>query len=538
MKILFLVSGLLLIYGNFCFSEVYEEPSEWEEIRARINPVVPSYPPLPPDIYYDKVYGAWLGKCIGGALGMPVEGWDSSAIRERYGEIGYHNYLSYFRRYQLVGWSGEVSSIEVEKDGDWHLREISGEVPDLPSGAFANPIIGLSFEFARERSILEIRNVKIKGKEDWRDDVWVADEGGCREIGEIYRLEFSPNGRAWLRLDQRKGRLLNMKQGQRISIVLEIRWIEGANKVGLAFDFLKRRLQGGFGPDDDTAYQIVDLHTLETHGLDITSSQLGREWVEHLPVACTAEAVALENLKKGIQPPLSARTNNPMSEWIGAQIRGEIWGLIAPGLPQVAVEYAYKDAVISHTGNGIYGELFVSALISYAFYEKDVEKLITLALSWIPPRSRFREVVEDVMRWHKEYADWRDAFERLKAKWGGYGWVHTLPNIGVVILALLYGEDKLDALVMRPSCPPSEDDFGRSLCIACMCGWDTDCNCATVGAILGCIKGAKGIENKWKAPIRDLFRSYVRGFEEWNILELCERIKRIGEKVLARQVKK
>jgi hypothetical protein len=60
-------------------------------------------------------------------------------------------------------------------------------------------------------------------------------------------------------------------------------------------------------------------------------------------------------------------------------------------------------------------------------------------------------------------------------------------NIGFTIAGLLYGEG----------------DFGKSLCLANKCGEDTDCTCATLGALLGIISGASKLPEKWTKPLDD-----------------------------------
>jgi len=98
--------------------------------------------------------------------------------------------------------------------------------------------------------------------------------------------------------------------------------------------------------------------------------------------------------------------------------------------------------------------------------------------------------------------------------------VHVLPNIGIIILSLLYGaQDK-------------EDPLGRSICVAAMMGYDTDCNCGNIGAILGAQLGADSIPSKWKDPLQDTFSTYVKGYEKWKISELARRIANIGEKLV------
>src|SRR5690606_36865916 len=44
----------------------------------------------------------------------------------------------------------------------------------------------------------------------------------------------------------------------------------------------------------------------------------------------------------------------------------------------------------------------------------------------------------------------------------------------------------------------------RSIQIANMAGWDTDCNVGNVGAIIGVAVGLDGIEWRWREPLNDL----------------------------------
>ena len=72
-------------------------------------------------------------------------------------------------------------------------------------------------------------------------------------------------------------------------------------------------------------------------------------------------------------------------------------------------------------------------------------------------------------------------------KYGGS--CHMVPNHALIIHALLHGEG----------------DFQKSLMIVNTCGWDTDCNSANVGCLLGIRNGLAGIDNgpDWRGPVAD-----------------------------------
>jgi malate/lactate dehydrogenase len=65
-----------------------------------------------------------------------------------------------------------------------------------------------------------------------------------------------------------------------------------------------------------------------------------------------------------------------------------------------------------------------------------------------------------------------------------------------------------------------------------MMGYDTDCNCGNIGAILGAQLSADNIPSKWSEPLQDTFSTYVKGYEKWKISELARRIANIGEKLV------
>ena len=297
-------------------------------------------------------------------------------------------------------------------------------------------------------------------------------------------------------------------------------------------------LQGKFDhypANDDTDLMTVSLLTLREYGIDFTSRQLAEQWVEHVKFACTAEGVALHNFKRDIWPPQSAVADNPYEQWIGAQMRADIWGMITPGLPQKAAELASRDASISHVRNGIYGAQYVAAIVSLAMTNTNVKKVVLEALKVIPEHSEYASAVKDVVAWYEAGYNWHKTWQLLDDRygwnddgvrrggfiddrfnkvedlyqWENMRWVHVTPNGAACVLALLYGEG----------------DFPESICIATMCGYDADCNAGTVGGILGAMNGRRSIPAKWKDPLNDRFKNGLKNCEnEMKISEMAKEI--------------
>ncbi|RKY60781.1 MAG: hypothetical protein DRP99_07140, partial [Candidatus Latescibacterota bacterium] len=182
------------------------------------------------------------------------------------------------------------------------------------------------------------------------------------------------------------------------------------------------------GADDDLAYTVLGLLILEDYGPDFSSEDVADAWLRYLPFACTAEAVALENLRRGLKPPESAREGNPYVHWIGASIRADPWGYVAAGDPELAAELAHRDAVVSHRGVGVHGEMFFAAAVAAAFVADDVEEALEAGLAQIPEGCWLSRAVRRTMGWAREDGDWTRTVERIYREFGDLSSVHTVGN--------------------------------------------------------------------------------------------------------------
>jgi ADP-ribosylglycohydrolase len=261
--------------------------------------------------------------------------------------------------------------------------------------------------------------------------------------------------------------------------------------------------------DDDINYAMLNLHVLETHGRAFRTEDIAACWLLMLPVLTvfTAERVAYRNLLDHLQPPETAQYRNPYREWIGAQIRADLWGWVSPGDPVGAAELAWRDARLSHTGNGIYGEMYVAALVAASFTAENSRALIDDGLRVIPPDSRLAEAIRFTQALPSLTNDWETAVDELYARYGHYHWVHTINNAALLTAALLYGQD----------------DFERTIALAVMGGWDTDCNGASAGSIIGTLQGRSAVPAKWADPLNKRVRSSLKGYDSSRIDELATR---------------
>lgn len=151
----------------------------------------------------------------------------------------------------------------------------------------------------------------------------------------------------------------------------------------------------------------------------------------------------------------------------------------------------------------------IAAMLSWAACTDDIETIIKGGLEQIPHSSRLTEKILEVIFWKQKGINWEQAVERIHQEYNeknSHHWCHTISNAMIVCTALLFGEL----------------DFEKSIGIAVSSGFDTDCNGATVGSIVGMIVGAKKLPEKWIKPLNDELRSGVDGFNRVKISDLAK----------------
>ncbi|MFF8912512.1 ADP-ribosylglycohydrolase family protein [Streptomyces sp. NPDC015032] len=271
----------------------------------------------------------------------------------------------------------------------------------------------------------------------------------------------------------------------------------------------------GMPEDDDLNHPLLTLLLLQRHGPSFTTADLARLWLDELPAGrtFTAERVAYRNLLDGIEPPHTARYRNPFREWIGAQIRADVHGWTHPGDPSAAAEQAHRDAVLTHTANGVYGAMFTAATLAEATGgETGVHGCLAAGLRVVPPCSRFAHAVRFGIAAARGTADFDTVADRLHAEYGGHHWVHVLPNAALLAAALTH----------------ADGDFSDSVCRAVSGGWDTDSNGATAGSLAGLLAGSPGaLPGRWTAPLRNRLATSVPGFDSIGFDALAEQTHRL-----------
>jgi hypothetical protein len=275
-----------------------------------------------------------------------------------------------------------------------------------------------------------------------------------------------------------------------------------------------------FAADDDTNGPVYFIRVLRDYGLDFTAEQEGKTWLNYAAeehgmywwggFGRSTEHTAYLNMKNGIPAPASgsiATNGAAVAEQIGGQIFIDSWGWLNPGNPARAAAMSARAASVAHDGNGLNGARWVAAAIAQAFVAKSIDEIVAAAMAQVPGDSEYARVARAVIGFHAAHPDdWRACQKMLVADFGydRYpGVCHIIPNAGVLIMAVLYGEA----------------DLPRTAEIATMAGWDTDCNAGNAAAIVGTFQGLQPGWDKYRKPINDfLVTSGVLGTV--NILDI------------------
>ncbi len=295
-------------------------------------------------------------------------------------------------------------------------------------------------------------------------------------------------------------------------------WHEVTDPEGLHYGVSPRKAfsltgMNGVPVDDDLIYTQVALLVLEKYGFDFTTDDVGAFWLEHLPIACTAEDIALKNLKAGVPATLTGEVDNMWTGIIGAAIRSDGWAWACAGRPEQAAELAYRDAWLSHRRNGVYGEMFWAAAQAAAFCETTVRGCLDVGLSEIPADCELDRDVRWALELGPNLSDYLAARKAVDERFPGMPSAHTRNNACLTIFGLLLGKG----------------DFTKTISDTVAMGLDNDCTAATAGSLLGALVGKAGIDDRWTRGFANTAHTYLTGFPSFALDDLIARFVKLAE---------
>jgi len=275
---------------------------------------------------------------------------------------------------------------------------------------------------------------------------------------------------------------------------------------------------------DDIYVEMTFLRTLELYGMDVSIRQAGIDFANSGYPLWHANNAGRTLLRQGIAPPDSGHPQfNNHADDIDYQIEADYAGLIAPGMPNVAIELGETFGRLMNYGDGLYGGQFVGGMYAEAFFEDDMEKIVRAGLKCIPQESQYAECIRDVLAWYKQNPDnWQKTWQLIEEKYqdnpdyrrfscdkGDFN-IDAKINGAYIVMGLLYGEGDPD----------------KTIIISTRCGQDSDCNPSNAGGILFTTIGFKNLPDKFKSALNPEGKFSHTPYNFPTLVSVCEKLVR------------
>lgn len=296
-------------------------------------------------------------------------------------------------------------------------------------------------------------------------------------------------------------------------------WGEGVpSDLSPTIDFVFEGVDGIWGADDDTDIEYMYQHLLYQEKTSILSPEQIREgWMTHIKreeenYLWVSNQMAFDLMHEGVLPPKTGHPDhNENYMMIDAQLTTELFGLLAPARPDIALKMAYLPIrTTAYDDAAQIAEFYVvmHALASYVDQDlslKDkVEWMANEARKTLPETSYSAKMFDYVKNQYDAGVSWEETRDKVYQRYqvdqmDGYditsknlycnGCFASGINFAASIISLLYGEGEIKETIK----------------IGALTGWDSDNPTATWGGLLGFMIGKEGIEQAFDQKFSDKF---------------------------------
>ncbi len=249
-------------------------------------------------------------------------------------------------------------------------------------------------------------------------------------------------------------------------------------------------LPNGAQTDDDTDFEWVYIYNMQkTRNVYLPYEDINAYWKKSInkSIWCS-NRYARYLMDLGIKSPMTGNVAlNPWAEFnVSGQFVSESFGLVAPAMPQTAAKIGLHYTRVTISGEPAQTTQLFTTMISTAFVESDINKILDAGVASLDPKSIIVEVIADVRKWHNQNPDNpAETHRRLHEKYvlndalvrNQNG---SVLNTAVIIAAFLYGNG----------------NFSETIRHSMNFGYDADCNCATLGTLMGTMYGHRRILNE------------------------------------------
>ena len=293
-------------------------------------------------------------------------------------------------------------------------------------------------------------------------------------------------------------------------------WSDKPSELSPVIDFVVRGKDEVWGADDDTDIEYMYQHLLDLHRSSVlTAEQIRNGWLKHIRkeeenFLWVSNERAFHLMQEGILPPdTSDPERNPEHAMIDAQLTTEIFGLFAPGRPDIARRMAYLPIRTTARRETAWMAEFYVTMHALAALHKE-EQPLREHLHWaarearrgLPEASYAAAMYDFVWRQYQSGAAWEKARDAVHERYQvehadgydmsrkpGNGCFAGGINFAASLISLFYGEG----------------DLKETIRIGTLAGWDSDNPTATWGGLIGFLIGKQGVEAAFGQTFSDRY---------------------------------
>jgi len=287
------------------------------------------------------------------------------------------------------------------------------------------------------------------------------------------------------------------------------------SKISPVIDFVLLDPDTIWGADDDTDIEYMYQHLLyENKTSVLTPEQIRNGWLKHIRpeeenYLWVSNQRAFDLMKGDTLPPLTGDPRyNEHFAMIDAQLTTEIFGLFAPGQPDVALKMAKlpiqtsarEEAqeiaefyVIMHAlaGTQVQGKLDVQALATQARKHLRNDHYPAKMFDFVKGRHAagipWEQCRDEV--YQRYQVEQQDGYDITSQDIYCNGCFAAGINYAASLVSLFYGDG----------------DLKETIKIGALCGWDSDNPTATWGGLIGFGMGRKAVQETFGRPLSDKF---------------------------------
>lgn len=274
---------------------------------------------------------------------------------------------------------------------------------------------------------------------------------------------------------------------------------------------------------DDTEYAIFNSELIFKYGYGLSTENIMNAWKKDIisqkrsfKGAGFSEMAAIDNLRKGLKPPLSGKHIHSWSD--GLAMRATPFGIIAAGDPDLAADLTRRDGYVTHSGEGILSGEATAVAISVAMEGASNNEIFQEVLNYIPSDSwTFRAISRGIdvgQRYDNVWPALKPLYDEIAVDY--YYW----PDLGPEALGLAFGLLAID------------QNFRETVLAGVNIGRDTDTVAGIIGAIIGARIGIDNIPKEWSKEINEVKGICIDTVKGINIKEVA---KKLGEMMIAKK---